>query len=109
MASLRGRVKKLERDTVGDKSTLVCPTCGEEFTVYGDAPLEYLCWAWEQDYEGETYRKTPEDVLRLVSHEHDASAFVDKATGEPFMGEFFRGMGPTMHERPENVEDLSEK
>jgi hypothetical protein len=34
---------------------------------------------------------------------------VDKATGEPFMGEFFRGMGPTMHERPENVEDLSEK
>jgi hypothetical protein len=105
MASLRGRVKKLERDTKGEKTTLVCPTCGEEFTVYGDAPLEYLCWAWEQDYEGETYRKTPEDVLRLVSHEHDASAFVDKATGEPFMGEFFKGTGGAWRE---DVPDLSE-
>jgi hypothetical protein len=105
MAGLKGRIKKLERDTKGEKTTLVCPTCAEEFTVYGDAPVEYLCWMWEQGYEGETYRKTPEDVLRLVSHEHDASFFVDKATGEPFMGEFFRGTGRVWRE---DVPDLSE-
>jgi len=105
MAGLKGRIKKLEHDTKGEKTTLVCPTCGAEFVVFGDAPVEYLAWEWEQGYEGETYRKTPEDVLRLVSHEHDASEFVDKATGEPFMGEFFRGTG---HAWREDVPDLSE-
>ena len=105
---MRGRIKKLERDTEGEKTTLVCPTCGEEYVVFGDAPLEYLCWMWKRDYEGETYRKTPEDVLLLTRHEHDATLFVDKATGQPFMGEFFKGMGPTMREPAENIEDLSE-
>ena len=111
MASLRGRVKKALDAAAGEKSTLVCPTCGEEFVVFGDAPLEYICWMWKQDYEGETYRKTPEDVLRLTEHEHDASKFVDKATGERFMGEFFKGMSgarPTMREPLEDVPDSSE-
>jgi hypothetical protein len=101
---LRGRIKKVLDATAGDKSTLVCPTCGEEFTVYGDAPIEYLCWMWKRDYGGETYRKTPADVIRLT--EHEASFFVDKATGEPFMGEFFKGTGRAWRE---DVPDLSEK
>ena len=108
MAGLRGRVKKLERDTKGEKTTLMCPTCGEEFVVYGDASLEYLAWEWGQASGAETYRQAPVDVIRLTEHEHEASEFVDKATGEPFLGEFFRGMGPTMREPLENVEDLSE-
>jgi hypothetical protein len=102
-------MKKLERDAVGEKSTLVCPECGEEFTVHGDASAEYLVWLWEQGYEGETYGQTPEDVIRLTEHEHDATLFVDKATHSPFMGEFFKGTGRAWRERPEDVEDLSEK
>ena len=103
---MKGRIKKLERDTKGEKTTLMCPTCGEEFVVHGDASVEYLCWAWEQGYEGETYRKTPADVIRLTEHEHDASFFVDKATGSPFLGEFFKGTGRAWRE---DVPDLSEK
>jgi hypothetical protein len=105
MASLRRRIKKLERDAIGEKTTLVCPECGEEFTVYGDASAEYLVWMWEQGYEGETYGQTPEDVMRLTEHEHDASVFVDKATGEPFMGEFFKG---TERAWREDAPDVSE-
>ncbi len=105
MASLRRRIKRLERDAVGEKTTLVCPTCGEEFVVHGDASAELLVWLWQQGYEGETYRKTPEDVIRLTEHEHDATLFVDKATGEPFMGGFFKGTGRVWRE---DVPDLSE-
>ena len=110
MARLTGRIKikKVLDAARGDKSTLRCPECGERFVVFGDAPLEYLCWSWEQDYEGgETYRKTPADVLRLTQHEHDASSFINE-DGDPFLGEFFRGLGPTMREPPEDVPDLSE-
>jgi hypothetical protein len=106
MASLRRRIKKLERAAMGEKTTLVCPTCGEEFMVYGDAPVEYLCWMWRQGYEGETYGQTPEDVLALTRHPHDASFFVDKVSGLPFMGEFFKG---TERVWREDVPDLSEK
>jgi hypothetical protein len=106
MASLRRRIKKLERDAMGEKTTLVCPTCAEEFVVHGDPSVEYLCWMWRRDYEGETYGQTPEDVLALTEHEHDATLFVDKATGEPFMGEFFKGTGRVWRE---DAPDLSEK
>jgi hypothetical protein len=105
MAGLKGRIKKLERDTVGERTTLICPTCGEEFVVYGDASLEYLAWEWKRASRAETYRQTPAEVIRLTEHEHDASEFLDKATGEPFMGEFFRGTGRAWRE---DVPDLSE-
>ena len=58
----------------------------------GDASLEYICWEWEQASGAQTYRETPADVIRLAEHEHPASEFVDKATGEPFLGEFFGGI-----------------
>jgi hypothetical protein len=102
----RGRIKKLERATEGEVATLVCPACGEEFVVYGDAALEYLGWAWEQGSGSETYRQTPADVIRLTEHEHDPSEFVDKATGEPFVGKLFRGTGEMMRA---DVPDLSEQ
>src|SRR5215210_7714115 len=92
----RGRVKRLEQATQGEVATLVCPTCGDEFVVYGDAALEYLCCEWQQTSGGESYRQTPADVIRLTEHEHDPSEFIDKATGEPFLGEFFRGTGEMM-------------
>ena len=107
MGRLRGRLKKALDAAAGDKSTLRCPECGERFVVFGDASLEYLAWNWEQASGAEVYRKTPEDVLRLTEHEHDASSFLDEA-GDPWLGAFFNGMGPTMREPPEDVPDLSE-
>jgi hypothetical protein len=105
MACLKGRITKLEHDTAGYKTTLVCPECGAEFVVCGDASLQYLCWEWERASGNKTYRETPADVALLSEHEHDATEFIDKATGEPFVGELFRGMGRMLRE---DVPDLSE-
>jgi hypothetical protein len=44
-------------------------------------------------------------VALLIEHEHDATEFRDKATGEPFVGELLRGMGQMLRE---DVPDLSE-
>jgi hypothetical protein len=108
MGRLRGRIKKVLNAAAGHKSTLRCPECGEKFTVYGEAGLEYLAWNWEQASGAEVYQKTPEAVLRLTEHEHDASLFINE-DGDPWLGEFFRGMGPTIREPLENVPDLSEE
>jgi hypothetical protein len=105
MACLKGRITKLEHDTACYKNTLVCPECGAEFVVCGDASLQYLCWEWERASGNKTYRETPADVALLSEHEHDATEFIDKATGEPFVGELFRGMGRMLRE---DVPDLSE-
>jgi hypothetical protein len=83
---LREQVRRLRRDTVGEKATLLCRACGDEFVVYGDGALEYLCWEWAHTSGAKTYRQTPADVIRLTEHEHDPSEFIDKATGEPFLG-----------------------
>jgi hypothetical protein len=101
----RDRLRNLELAAQGEVATLVCPTCGDEFVVYGDAALEYLCWEWAQTSGGESYRQTPADAIRLTEHEHYPSEFIDKATGEPFLGEFFRDARETMHA---DVPDLSE-
>ena len=45
-------------------------------------------------------------MLRSNEHEHDGSLFIDKATGEPFLGEFFRGL--VQMPPASDVEDLSE-
>jgi hypothetical protein len=108
MGRLRGRIQKVLDAAAGDKSTLVCPECGAEFVVYGDASLQYLAWCWEQGSGAKVYQETPKDVLLLTEHAHDASSFLDEA-GDPWLGEFFRGMGPTIREPPENVPDLSEE
>jgi hypothetical protein len=108
MGRLRARIKRVLDATAGDKSTLRCPECAERFVVYGEAGLEYLAWCWEQGYKGETHQKTPEAVLELTRHPHDASFFIDE-NGDPWLGEFFRGLGPTMREPLQSVEDLSEK
>ncbi len=87
--SLRHRLERLEAAMRDEITTLVCPECGAEFAATGDPAVEYLAWEWAKGYEGETYRETPADVLRIAEHEHDPSLMIDKATGEPWMGEFF--------------------
>ena len=102
---LRGRLKKLERHTKGDKTVLVCPECGAEFIAYGDPVPEYLAYEWQQNSNSETYRETPADVVAIANHEHDPSLMINKATGKPWVGEFFAG---TVR-MPDDVEDLSEQ
>ncbi len=106
MSGLRGRLKRLERDTVGEKMVIECPTCGEAFTLYGDPAADYLVYLWRQDYEGEAHGPPVDPaVVKLAAHEHDLSLVLDKSDGLPWLGEFSRGM-----RRPliEDAEDLSE-
>ena len=111
MSGLRGRLKRLERDTEGEKTVIECPTCGEEFVLYGDPAADYLGHLWRQDYGGEnhgppTERVHPDPaVVKLAEHEHDPSLMVNKSDGSPWLGEFFRGMRRSLIE---DAEDLSE-
>ncbi len=91
---LRDRLKKLERETRGERYELVCPECGEAFTLYGDAPVEYLVWEWArgQAEPGETHRETPADMLRAFEHGHDPGAFVEKHSGLPFLSREVSGI-----------------
>ena len=89
---LRDRLRKLEEAAKGETMTLVCPECGEEFTVYGDAPMEYLVWEWARGYEGETHRETPADVIAWTEHAHDPGAFLEKRSGLPFLSREVSGI-----------------
>ena len=103
---MRRRLRKIETVLQDETMTLVCPECGEEFTVYGDAPMEYLVWEWARGCEGETHRETPADMARAFEHEHDPGAFVEKGSGLPFLSREVSGMN--LGADPEDVEDLSE-
>ena len=92
---LRDRIRRLERGHEDARRTLICPECGEQFVVYGrehyDPAANFLLTLWKKGYQGGPYREPPEDIRRVAEHEHDASEFVDTATGDPWLGEFFRG------------------
>jgi hypothetical protein len=112
MSGLRGRLKRLERDTEGEKMVIECPTCGEAFVLYGDPAADYLVHLWRQGHEGETHGAPTERVhpdpalVKLAEHEHDPSLMVDRADGSPWLGrKIFRGMRRSLIE---DVEDLSE-
>jgi Ribonuclease G/E len=97
MSGLRGRLKRLERDTVGEKMVIECPTCGMVFTLYGDPAMDYLVLRWrqghDQGHEGETHGPPADpDVVKLAEHEHDPGAFVEKSSGLPFLSREVSGM-----------------
>ena len=110
MSGLMGRLRKLQRDTEGEKTVIECPACGEAFTLRGDPAVEYLVLRWrqghDQGHEGETHgAPTDPAVVKLAEHEHDPSLMVNKAYGLPWLGKFFRGMRRALIE---DAEDLSE-
>ena len=81
--SIRNRLRRLEVATEGERTTLVCPECGEEFTLYEDPALEFIAHQWAQGYQGELYGSpTDPAVVETAEHEHDAYEFIDKATSE---------------------------
>ena len=77
------RLRRLEQATEGERTILVCPECGEEFTLYGDPALEFIAYEWAKCYEGKLYGPpTGPAVVNMAEHEHGANAFIDRATGE---------------------------
>lgn len=102
----RRRLDKLERLTRGEIRAIRCPACGEAFRVHRNASVAYLAHWWGQEYPGKSYRETPQEVMQLVEHPHDASEFIDTATGDPWLGEFFRG---SEREWLADTPDLSEQ
>jgi hypothetical protein len=88
----RERLKRLEEQSDFERMTLVCPECGEEFPVSGDAPLEYLVHEWSRSVGEEGHHETPQEMLHAFEHEHDASAFLEKRSGLPFLSKRVSGM-----------------
>ncbi len=103
--TLRRWIRRLEREADIQVVEVVCPECGAEFKAAGDPVLEYLCWEWAKESEGDTYRETPADVLAIANHEHDPSLMINKATGKAWCGELLAGTVRL----PDDVPDLSEQ
>jgi hypothetical protein len=97
---LRGWLKRLERVANSERVGLVCPECGAEFRAAGDAAHQFLVHEWVEDSKA----ATSPDILRIAEHEHDPSLLINKATGKPWLGEFFAG---TLR-MPDDPEDLSD-
>ena len=92
---MRSWIKRLEHEIEGEGMTLVCPVCGEEFVVYGDAAVEYIVWKWRRESGHEDgHHKTPVSMLRSFEHEHGPGAFVEKTSGLLFMSCEVSGMNP---------------
>jgi hypothetical protein len=80
---IRDRLRRLEQATEGERTALVCPECGEEFTLHGDPAMEFMAYEWAKGYEGKLYGPpTDPAVVNMADHEHDANALIDSATGE---------------------------
>jgi hypothetical protein len=100
MGFIRDRLKRLERGTSSEMVELVCPECGAEFKAAGDAAHQFLVHEWVEDSKA-----VSPDILRIAEHEHDPSLMINKATGKPWLGEFFAG---TLR-MPDDAEDLSDE
>ena len=72
--------------------TLVCPECGTEFVAYGDVPMEYIVHQWTRETGDKGHHETPASILRLFDHEHDPGAFLEKASGLPFLSREVSGI-----------------
>src|SRR5215212_11252339 len=94
MGGIRRRLDKLQERSGYQRTTLVCPECGGEFTAYGDVALEYIVHEYSRvsQSSAESYRETPEDIRRLFDHEHDPGAFVEKSSGLPFLSKAAGGV-----------------
>jgi hypothetical protein len=110
--ALRDALQRLKKEIRPFKRTLVCPECDEKFVVYGiepyDPTVNYLHYVWQTGPHGAPYQGPPEDIRRVVEHEHDPCEFLDTATGERWLGAFFRDMAE-LERRREDIPDLSEQ
>ena len=92
MGRFRDRLRKLEEAAQEETMTLVCPECGAEFVAHGDVPMEYIVHQWTRE-TGETgHHETPASILRLFDHGHEPGAFLEKASGLPFLSREVSGI-----------------
>jgi hypothetical protein len=91
VGGIRRRLDRLQEKSGYQRTTLVCPECGEEFVATGDVALEYIVYEYSQGTQAESYREAPKDIRRLFDHEHDPSAFVEKSSGLPFLSKAASG------------------
>ena len=91
-AGLRDRLRRLEEAAREDTMTLVCPECGEELVAYGDVPLEFIVHQWASETGEAGHHDTPGSILHLFAHEHDSGAFLEKASGLPFLSRTVSGI-----------------
>ena len=91
MGGIRRRLDKLQERSGYQRTTLVCPECGGEFTAYGDVALEFIVHEWSRGSGEAGHHETPEDILRIFDHEHDPSAFLEKSSGLPFLSKAVSG------------------
>ena len=103
MGGIRRRLDKLQQKSGYQRTTLVCPVCGEEFVASGDVALEVVVHQWSRVSQAESYRETPEDIRRLFDHEHDPGAFVEKGSGLPLLSKAVSGFN--LGGAPERSED----
>src|SRR5215213_11403884 len=105
MGRLENRLDRAEKKSGYQRTRLVCPECGGEFTAYGDVALEYIVHEYSRGSQAESYRETPEDIRRIFAHEHDPSAFVEKSSGLPFLSKAASGFNIGTAREPERSED----
>jgi hypothetical protein len=98
--AFRSWLRRLERGANLERVGLVCPECGAEFKAAGDAARLFLVHEWIEDSKAGS-----PDIHRIAEHEHDPSLMINKATGKPWLGEFFAG---TLR-MPDDAEDLSDE
>jgi hypothetical protein len=95
VSKFRGRLRRLERETEGERMTLVCPICGWEATVYGDPAVDLIVLDWKQHQqqtdEHSDFRPDPA-VVELFAHEHPAEDFLEKRSGLPLYSREVSGM-----------------
>ena len=93
MSKFKGRLRHLERETEGARWDLVCPECGWEIVVYGDAPIDLIVIEWSQGVDSETHGPPPHpSLVKLAEHEHDPFNFVERTSGLPWMSREVSGL-----------------
>jgi hypothetical protein len=73
MGRVNGRLKRLERDALNQRTTIRCPECAKEFSAYGDLALELIVADWRRRNPEECHNETPPGVAAILEHEHDLS------------------------------------
>jgi hypothetical protein len=82
---LRDKMRRLQRATEGEFTTLVCRECGEEFVARDGVELDLVAHSWAEEHKrrgGTVYQETPPDALAIAIHPHGELSFINKRTGE---------------------------
>jgi len=89
---LKGRLRRIERDSAPFRWELKCPECGREVTLFGDVPMGLMVLDWEAHQPEGVRSCADEKLLELFQHEHDPQNFIEKRSGLPLSDPAVSGM-----------------